>query len=989
MRFRLALVFVAGMLGFLFLVPKSALAATYTVTKTADTNDGVCDADCSLREALAAANANAGADTIAFNIPGSDGGYSSTDDTWAITLGSGLTISASQSVTFDGTTQTGNGTFPTYGGKIVVQIAGFTVLTGGSGSDVTVKRLTFKSTATPNSAALLSLGTGGGNVLVQNSYITHTGAGTQNNFAVTGGSTTSSTVTFTNNEIENYSRGIDAVGGASTVIDLENNLLVNIPSIGLRLNGTNSIVKNNNISTLSDQGVVSTCNGGTCTIDGNTLTGTGSGFANIVLSGAGTQNVTNNTINADNNRAISSTASTGSILIQGNTITGGSGSTSDGKIEVASIATATVQNNTINVTNAIPIFILGTPHVHIVNNVLTSTFGYTPINLSGGTEGSTLITANDAGDTDTGPNNLMNFPIISSANYVGGGQYHLVGTLDYNVSETPITIDIYKSDNESSGHGGSTAYLGSTTVRSDGTWDTTVSISGDSGTQRVYFTTTATNSSGDTSEFSLNYSVGGSDPQPQYSTCQEKAPTSAPIFYNAVSNTPTSIILYFYPPQGDYTNYMLEYGTTSNKYTYGNSNIGSKPMSSYTVTGLTPGTKYYFRVGANNGCATGGWGNEWSGATLTYVSAPGLFISPTPSPEATSSGTSTPFEFTVSTVPSISFPQIGGVLSDVNQKVSEFLDKNGKIATAVAIVSVPVVGASLVGFSYIGLAISNLFDTNLTLKLLLRFLQALGIIPVGDRDGIVYDIKTDVGVPFAIVLFRSIEKENKVIETLVTDHAGVYGGLRLSGGKYQIEVKHHQFTFPTIFPRPVYFRVKDFYKGETFSIASQKEIQFFTIPVDEKEKQESRNSFSLTAMFNFLGRISNILFWTFFLLSILLFAFNRTLINGVVLGLYILFFLKKIAPLFARPTLVGRVIDRSDNPIPGTIVRLSDKGGSTVEVTRANMEGRFKFYSRRGEYRIFAVKNGYINLKGGLSDIQGVDTTKQNNIEFYLNKTNG
>ena len=40
-------------------------SATFVVTKTADTNDGTCDADCSLREAIVAANANgAGADTI-------------------------------------------------------------------------------------------------------------------------------------------------------------------------------------------------------------------------------------------------------------------------------------------------------------------------------------------------------------------------------------------------------------------------------------------------------------------------------------------------------------------------------------------------------------------------------------------------------------------------------------------------------------------------------------------------------------------------------------------------------------------------------------------------------------------------------------------------------------------------------------------------------------------------------------------------------------
>ncbi|HEX8196704.1 MAG TPA: choice-of-anchor Q domain-containing protein [Pyrinomonadaceae bacterium] len=52
----------------LFCLAQTAAAATYTVTKTADTNDGACDADCSLREAIAAANASAENDMISFSI---------------------------------------------------------------------------------------------------------------------------------------------------------------------------------------------------------------------------------------------------------------------------------------------------------------------------------------------------------------------------------------------------------------------------------------------------------------------------------------------------------------------------------------------------------------------------------------------------------------------------------------------------------------------------------------------------------------------------------------------------------------------------------------------------------------------------------------------------------------------------------------------------------------------------------------------------------
>ena len=49
-------------------LPLPVLAApTFTVTKTADTADGVCDSDCSLREAITAANANFDANTI--NVP--------------------------------------------------------------------------------------------------------------------------------------------------------------------------------------------------------------------------------------------------------------------------------------------------------------------------------------------------------------------------------------------------------------------------------------------------------------------------------------------------------------------------------------------------------------------------------------------------------------------------------------------------------------------------------------------------------------------------------------------------------------------------------------------------------------------------------------------------------------------------------------------------------------------------------------------------------
>jgi CSLREA domain-containing protein len=49
------------------LTPLQAQAAVFNVTKTTDTNDGVCNTDCSLREAIVAANALTGPHTI--NVP--------------------------------------------------------------------------------------------------------------------------------------------------------------------------------------------------------------------------------------------------------------------------------------------------------------------------------------------------------------------------------------------------------------------------------------------------------------------------------------------------------------------------------------------------------------------------------------------------------------------------------------------------------------------------------------------------------------------------------------------------------------------------------------------------------------------------------------------------------------------------------------------------------------------------------------------------------
>ncbi len=113
-------------------------------------------------------------------------------------------------------------------------------------------------------------------------------------------------------------------------------------------------------------------------------------------------------------------------------------------------------------------------------------------------------TSNDAGDGDSGPNGLQNFPSIQSVNYNSSNS---TVTIDYEVktndtgSNYPLTVDFYAADSEQSSEG--KIYLGS---QDYSTANTTSSISFDLSTfsnvdSEDYFVATATDANGNTSEF--------------------------------------------------------------------------------------------------------------------------------------------------------------------------------------------------------------------------------------------------------------------------------------------------------------------------------------------------------------------------------------------------------------------------------------------------------------------------------------------------------
>jgi parallel beta-helix repeat protein len=130
------------------------------------------------------------------------------------------------------------------------------------------------------------------------------------------------------------------------------------------------------------------------------------------------------------------------------------------------------------------------------------------IDLVGGTENALGVTANDSCDTDAGPNNLQNYPVLTSA-IPGTGQVTIQGTLNGNSYNTYLIQFFSSSTRDTSGYGGGRDLLGSTYVTTGSNciaaFDVTLPVTVPLG---QYITSTATNAASSTSEFSLSIASG-------------------------------------------------------------------------------------------------------------------------------------------------------------------------------------------------------------------------------------------------------------------------------------------------------------------------------------------------------------------------------------------------------------------------------------------------------------------------------------------------
>lgn len=99
-------------------------------------------------------------------------------------------------------------------------------------------------------------------------------------------------------------------------------------------------------------------------------------------------------------------------------------------------------------------------------------------------------------------------------------------------------------------------------------------------------------------------------------TCDANTPSPPVIWLDSVSTDSITLQIRDRSSENIDSHYIM-YGTESNSNQFGSGNIGGSSLLTYKVSSLQPSTRYFFKVRAGNGCATGDWSNEISAKTLS------------------------------------------------------------------------------------------------------------------------------------------------------------------------------------------------------------------------------------------------------------------------------------------------------------------------------------------------------------------------------------
>ena len=470
---------VLAVTGLMLILSGSTHAATFVVTNTNTSGAG------SFAQAILDANNNQGLDVITFNIPGS--GVQTISPTNQLPP-------VTDPVTIDGYTQPGAKTNTLAVGSdavLLIQLSG-AVANSPYGLKISCGNSTIRGLVINrfnNYGIYIDIN--GGNVIAGN-YIGTNASGTgtfpsPNNGSgifmnspnnTIGGPLPADRNVLSGNGNPNGGTGLFITGATAVGNKVINNYF-GLGADGVAILGN----KNNGVFLVSDSS--GTIVGGTTPAERNVLSNNNYG---ISINSSSSNKIIGNFIGTRADGTLSAPNNTGvGLLNTSDNIIGGTSPGAGNLIAGNSGMGVGVYQNTLN--NAI----LG-------NSIYANQFQL-GIDLGTTTQG---VTPNDdnTGDADTGPNNYQNYPVLTSV-VSNAGTTTIKGTLDSAFS-SQFRIELFSNVNcDSTGFGEGQNYLGSTNVTTDasghGSFTFTVPSANVVG---GFFTSTATDPNGNTSEFS-------------------------------------------------------------------------------------------------------------------------------------------------------------------------------------------------------------------------------------------------------------------------------------------------------------------------------------------------------------------------------------------------------------------------------------------------------------------------------------------------------